>query len=337
MSTVLCEEAIRPADLMAAKAGCIERDRAFLLARRAEFVRVPCPACGSTDLVPAFEKLGFQYERCGECDTVLMNPRPSQELMHTFYATSENYAFWNAHIFPATDETRRLKIFRPRAERVQAICAERGIRGGIALEVGAAYGTFCEELVRLGLFDEVIALEPTPDLAETCRRKGLRTIEAPIEKCGLDEGSLTLVSAFEVLEHLFDPAAFVRSVARYLRPGGLFVLSCPNIRGFDNATLGTLSNTIDHEHVNYLHPYSLRRLLRRAGLEVLDVLTPGRLDADLVRKAALAGKITLPPFLQHVLIDAWETLGEGFQDFLAASGLSGHMWAVAARPEHPRA
>ena len=48
-------------------------------------------------------------------------------------------------------------------------------------DVGAGYGTFCEEVSRLG-FDRVIALEPEPHLAQTCRDKGLEVIEAPVEQ-----------------------------------------------------------------------------------------------------------------------------------------------------------
>ena len=76
------EEQIRPAAMMERKRGCVDRDRRFLLDRRDRFVRVPCPACNGTDVVPVFEKEGFEYERCQNCDTVLMNPRADQQLMH---------------------------------------------------------------------------------------------------------------------------------------------------------------------------------------------------------------------------------------------------------------
>ncbi len=325
------EEQIRPAALMERKRGCVDRDRQFLLDRQDRFVRVPCPACEGTDLGPALTKNGFKYERCRECETVLMNPRADQELMHEFYATSANYAFWNEHVFPATEESRRENIMRPRAEKLRSICRKRGLSHGTALEVGAGFGTFCEELQRLELFDRVIALEPTAGLAQTCRDKGLTTVEAPIEDCDLPEASMSLVAAFEVIEHLFRPAQVVAHAARLLRPGGLLVLSCPNIKGFDIATLGTLSNSIDHEHVNYFHPKSIALLLTRLGLTVLEVLTPGKLDADLVRKAALAGQIDLAgqPLLNRLLIEDWDRLGEPFQDFLATNALSGHMWVVA--------
>ena len=73
--------------------------------------------------------------------------------------------------------------------------------------------------------------------------------------------------------------------------------------------------------------------LERYGLEVLEVLTPGRLDAELVRKAAQAGTLDLTgqPFLRRVLIDDWPRLGQPFQDFLAENQLSGHIWAVARK------
>ena len=51
-----------------------------------------------------------------------------------------------------------------------------------------------------------------------------------------------------------------------------------------------------------------------------------------MRKKALAGELdAASPFLQRVLIDEWDRLGEPFQDFLAAHGLSSNMWLVARR------
>ena len=59
--------------------------------------------------------------------------------------------------------------------------------------------------------------------------------------------------------------------------------------------------------------------------------TPGRLDAEFVREAALKGDVRLDPFLHRVLVEEWERLGWPFQTFLAEQGLSSHMWLVARR------
>mgnify|MGYP000385923526 CR=1 FL=1 len=332
-------ESIRPAALMTDKTWAIEHDRAFLLDRREQWVHAPCPACEADEPEPFDTKLGFSYARCPACDTAYTTPRPGPELLDAFYRQSANYAYWNEHIFPATEPTRRERIFRPRAERLRTILDRLEVRTHTLMDVGAAFGTFCVEARDAGLADHVIALEPTPGLAATCRRRGLETIESTLESLPGDV-RVNVLTAFEVIEHVFDPAAFVRRCTSALEPGGLLVLSCPNHRGFGVAGLGTpdhpaRSGTFDHEHLNYFTPDSLPRLLTRCGLRVVEVLTPGELDADLVRQAALRGEISLNdrPLLREVLLDHWTTLGADFQQFLREQRLSSHLWVIAQKSQ----
>jgi SAM-dependent methyltransferase len=326
------EEEIRPRALMEDKRGRLDADRDYLLSRRAEWVTVPCPACDAAEHAPRLQKLGFSYSECVRCGTLFTNPRPSPAVLHEFYASSQNYAYWNAHIFPASETVRRERIFRPRAERTAELCRKHGVGTGTLLEVGAAFGTFCEEMRRLAVFQRIVAVEPTPDLAAKCRERGLEVLEMPVEKVPAAVRA-DVVASFEVIEHLFSPRDYVLQCAQVLVPGGLLVLTCPNIRGFDLATLGVLSDSIDHEHLNYFHTRSLPLLLERSGFDMLEVSTPGRLDAELVRKHALSGALDLSgqPWLRELLVDRFETLGGPFQDFLAAQGMSSHMWAVARK------
>jgi 2-polyprenyl-3-methyl-5-hydroxy-6-metoxy-1,4-benzoquinol methylase len=332
-ANTMTEADIRPPAIMEAKRACVEADRDHLLARRAQWVEVACPACGGDDRRPWGEKQGFTYAECGGCGTVYTTPRPSAEVLETFYATSENYAYWNQHVFPATEDVRRERIFRPRAERLADIARRHGVVGGTLLDVGAAFGTFCRCAIDAGLATRAIALEPTPGLAETCRQRGLEVIEQPLEVLELPD-PVDILTAYEVIEHVFDPGVFLDRCRTLLRPGGLLVVSCPNIRGFGIAELGVASGSVDHEHLNYFHPASLAGLLEARGFTVLESLTPGRLDADLVRQAAARGEVDLAdrPLLQEILQRRWEELGEPFQDFLARHGLSSHLWMVARRP-----
>ncbi|HKV41459.1 MAG TPA: class I SAM-dependent methyltransferase [Blastocatellia bacterium] len=279
-----------------------------------------------------FSRYELSYVECADCETVYVNPRPTPAILENYYATSEGYAYWNAHIFPASEAVRREKIFRPRAEWIVGLCRRYGVNGGTLLEVGGGFGTFCQEARRMGFFDRLIAVEPTPDLAETCRRRGLEVVESPVENFRLGDSKADVVVSFEVIEHLFSPGDFVNSCARMLAPGGLLFLTCPNIKGFDVATLEASSATVDWEHLNYFHPQSLAQLVNSSGFDVLEVTTPGKLDAELVRKKALEGLIDLSrqPFLRTVLLDRWAELGAPFQSFLAENGLSSHL-RLAAR------
>jgi SAM-dependent methyltransferase len=329
----LRESELCPDDLLAGQEAAYARDIARLQARQGEFVEVGCPACGATDHAPAFRKFGFAFRRCSACRTIYMSPRPSEAVMADYYAGSENYAYWAAHIFPASEPSRREKIHKPWLSRVLDYCDRYGIPTGTLVEVGPGFGTFCAVALEAGRFERVLAVEPTPELCAACRKRGVDVLEKRIEEASDDIADADVVVAFEVIEHLFDPRRFVRGAAALLKPGGLLVLSCPNGLGFDIATLGAESLAVDSEHVNLFNPDSLAMLVREAGFEMLEVATPGRLDAEFVRGAALAGTLDLSdqPFLRRVLVEEWDRLGWPFQQFLAANGLSSHMWLAARK------
>ena len=331
--TTLREKEIRPDSLMKGQAEAFAADIQRLLQHKNNFVCVSCPACGADKTRRAFEKFEMNYVVCSDCETMYINPRPTPEILEMYYASSENYKYWNKYIFPASEQARREKIFRPRAVRVIDICQRNRMENGLLLEVGAGFGTFCEEVNHMGFFKRVIAVEPTPELAETCRSKGLEVIEKPIEKVHLQIDAIDVVVSFEVIEHLFSPRDFLNSCASIMRPGGLLVLTCPNVKGFDIVVLQALSDSVDVEHINYFHPKSLSNLVEECGFETLEVLTPGKLDAELVRKKILSGEmdISSQPFLKQILIDEWERIDTDFQQFLANNLLSSHMWIVARK------
>jgi 2-polyprenyl-3-methyl-5-hydroxy-6-metoxy-1,4-benzoquinol methylase/ribosomal protein S27E len=329
----LRETDIRPDHLIAEQMARVQRDIDRLLEYQAQFVQVDCPACMAHERKGMYSKNGFQYVACLACETVYISPRPPKPILEGYYETSENYQYWSTHIFPASEDMRREHIIRPRADKVIEICGKYSEQPGILLEVGAGFGTFCEEISQRHYFEKIIAVEPTPPLAQRCKERGLNVINLPIEAVNFQDLQVDVVVSFEVIEHLFEPIEFIRSAAQLLKPGGILILTCPNVLGFDVQVLGTASTTVDFEHLNYFHPKSLAHLVGRAGFETLEVSTPGKLDAELVRKATLAGDFNLDsqPFLKQLLIDRWENAGDAFQQFLVEQGLSSHMWLVARK------
>jgi SAM-dependent methyltransferase len=329
------EDEIRPAHLMDGALAALNQDVDRLISRQDEFVRVACPACASTRSTPMFVKRGFHYEHCADCPTFFVNPRPTPAVLEWFYKDSTNYAYWNTHVFPAADNARRDRIVVPRVDALIALCERLGAPANALLEIGAGFGTFCREVLDRNTFRRVVALEPTPDLAQTCRSRGLETVEMSFEEFArrFPSERFSVIANFEVVEHLFSPADFFRYVHRALEPGGLMVLTCPSGVGFDIQTLGPVSESVDHEHLNYFSPASMTRLLAACGFEVVDVTTPGKLDAELVRKKILSGEfdVSTQPFLKRVLLDEWDRHGSDFQNFIADQGMSSSMWAVARK------
>lgn len=325
---------IKPDALRAGQQAAMRQDIDWLAARRDRFEVVPCPACESGRRQPLYDKNGVPHVCCLDCGTQYASPRPGEALLAEFYATSANYAYWAKYMFPASEASRRENIFRPRAETAAGLARDKGIEGGTLLEVGAGWGMFCEELASTGAFGRIIGIEPTPDLAEKCRQRGIETIEAPWEQAELGT-VVDMVTAFEVIEHLFDPARFLAWVLEALRPGGFVLLTCPNCRGFDTLVLGRDADAVDHEHINLFHPASIRMLAERVGFVDVEVSTPGQLDFDIVQRAYHESRIgpeQLGPFLSALLVDDAPGIGDRFQAFLQQANMSSNMMLVGRRP-----
>ncbi len=336
-NTFFSEDDIRPARLMQDMAGMpdIGHKREVLLGKIQDFVSVACPACGGNEQQPEFVKNGFAYVACVGCGMVFNNPRPDQEMLAEYYADNPLYGFWNQEIFRKTEAARKEKIVVPRVDKVVELCKEHGIAGGTLVEVGAGFGTFAAEIGSRDGFDRVVAVEPTAALAGTCVERGLETINLPYEE--IDSGAIAadVIVSFEVIEHLYAPDDFIEFCRRVLKPGGLLILSFPNMDGFDTMLLREKSGSVGGEHINMFNAESITALLRRHRLQVVDLTTPGQLDAELVRKAALKGQIDLTgqPFLQRVLLDDWENMGRAFQAFLRENNLSSHMMVAAVKTD----
>jgi len=261
-----------------------------------------------------------------------MNPRPTIHIITHFLANSKNYKYWNDVIFPASEQARKQNIFKPRVDRVIEICKRHKIPTNKIVEVGCGFGTFLDEVKKRKVFSSTIGIEPTPNLAESCKKKGIETINKTIEEIPVGFLKADVVVCFEVIEHIFSPEKFLLACHDILNNKGVIIITCPNVKGFDIQTLGTISDTIDHEHLNYFHLDSLEILLRKTGFDVIEKQTPGVLDADLVRNKVLEKKFKLnDPFLQMLLFDRWNEVGMNFQKFLQENLLSSNMWLVAKK------
>lgn len=307
-----------------------DAERCFSAARRAA---VACVGCGGNKLAPQFEKNGFAYSTCSDCGTLLQAPRPPIAAFEAFYRDSVSSRYWAEEFFPAVAEARREKIFRPRAEKLSQLCRVKGIDVRRVADVGAGYGIMLQEWKRLDPQAEVLAIEPSASLALECRAKGLAVVEDIAENVTGYDGWADLVVCFEVLEHVYDPLAFVRTLRSLARPGGYVFVSTLGVDGFDIQVLWEKSNSIfPPHHINFLSVAGFRTLFDRSGLEEVDVTTPGVLDVDIVRNVARRepGLLGGQRFLQRLVAD--DALAAPFQQFLSANRLSSHTWVLGRRP-----
>ena len=308
----------------------LDQDR--VLSKKDQFVEINCPACGKKEYNFFYKRDGFIFVQCNICETVFVNPRPTQQIVFEHYKTSLAEKFWNENVYPQSEAARIKHIIMPRVKEIIKFCEKYKIPTESFMDVGAGCGTFCEQIKKTGKFKQVIAVEPDPSPAESCRQKGLQVVEGFIENVNINK--VNVATSIESIEHVFNSIEYLKSISDKLNDGGLLFLTTPNIKGFDLLVLGEHSdNTTAPDHLNYFHPESISLLLETNGFEVLEIKTPGKLDAELVRNKVREGVISLDKqaFFKRVLIDEWEKYSDSFQKWLADNGLSSHMVVIAIK------
>ncbi len=151
------------------------------------------------------------------------------------------------------------------------------LAGRTALDVGCGAGLLCEPLARLGA--AVTGIDAAPEaiaVAEAHAAQGGLAID--YRACGIEDlsGTHDLVTSLEVIEHVADPAGFVRGLAGALAEGGLLILSTPNRTPLSKLALISVAEGTGriprgtHDWNRFLTPEELTALLADAGLRVID-------------------------------------------------------------------
>lgn len=190
-----------------------------------------CVVCDATSFTAVGKKDGLSVVRCESCGLLLVNPRLRADARFQLYASS----YWEEHMrrYQLPTFWERLTVdYTVGLKRVALV--NEFLAGRTLLDIGCSNGTFVRRAAEWGF--ESYGLELTAEMAAEASRLSGRPVFA---------GDLTATtgmlgarrfdhaSMFDLIEHIYDPHAFLRNLHAVMNPGGrafieTFRTDCPD-------------------------------------------------------------------------------------------------------------
>jgi 2-polyprenyl-3-methyl-5-hydroxy-6-metoxy-1,4-benzoquinol methylase len=107
--------------------------------------------------------------------------------------------------------------------------------------------------------------------------RGVPIFAGTLEEARFPAGSFSVVHFSHLIEHVPDPRGFLAEVRRVLSPGGLIVVTTPNIDGLQARLFREGWRSAIADHLTLFSRRTLGRLLAQSGFIVRRIVTWGGL------------------------------------------------------------
>ena len=199
---------------------------------------------------------------CRECDSV-----------YTPYSPWYSSALFYTGFYLNADELSPPAFVNTRLEEITAQFAPYR-KSNRLLDIGCGAGNLLQAARKNGWNAQ--GLDVSAGAVQHVREQGFEVFEGELGDAAFPAGHFDVVTAAELLEHLFDPRPLLQEVARILRPGGLFWTTTPHARGLSARVLGLRWRCVwPPEHLQLFSVRGLTKLLRDAGFRELRINTTG--------------------------------------------------------------
>ncbi|MES2444556.1 MAG: class I SAM-dependent methyltransferase [Pseudomonadota bacterium] len=246
---------------------------------------IDCPACAAPAPAPR-----RKIARCPACGHrwMVTSAAARSVIEDTFY--HHHYAgYRDDPLFRAAIRNTIGNHIKPRVRE-----------GASLLDVGCGAGDLLEAAVELGF--EGRGIDISEASAERCRTRGLDAVSGDFLTYDFGR-KFDVITMWDVMEHLRDPAAFLARVHDLLEPGGMYFAKVP---GFGELSVGIAKAVpraagllIDApDHIQYFDRESLGRLAARMGFDA-DWLTLPRGARALPKGGSLKRRVTR--FVGHAI------------------------------------
>ena len=283
-----------------------------------------CPACGAGGHAPFVEIYGFRYDECRQCGHLFLQNPPAPEQIAQLYAgaTEQTRVYVGEELFQRRVE----QIARPKA----TFCAEHIAPGGVWFDVGCGTGELLSVVRDLGW--EPRGSEAEAAHVDFARAHGIDLLHGYVNELPRElRGSVSVLSALNLLEHLPEPRSWLARFTAQLAPGAHVVVEVPrhpSLSSFSNLLHPDLAcrHIYPPDHMHIFTEASLEHVLNAAGLEARAVWVFGQDYQEIMYSSAAHAGLAESAFF-HQILDA----GAAIQRAIDSENLCDVLFVVARK------
>jgi 2-polyprenyl-3-methyl-5-hydroxy-6-metoxy-1,4-benzoquinol methylase len=272
-----------------------------------DFEQVSCDLCGADAPKVRYRKNGFTIVQCSKCGMVYTNPRLKGEKIGELYDAD----YFQGHGFDrSVNYVKDVKDYKDKGhdrsgnyslddwdlDTIQSMLAKKDEgtetknspssfipHASSLLEIGCGTGVFLAKAREHGF--DCAGLELSSYAAEFVRKMGIPVETKSIEEADFPENAFDVIVMREVIEHLPHPMESLRTIHKWLKPGGVLFMAtgnydCPErkLRGADWFYF------MPEGHLYYFSNRTMTKYLRKAGFRTVRVTNQGDLLMEMLRK-----------------------------------------------------
>jgi SAM-dependent methyltransferase len=241
---------------------------------------VACPLCGADDsrlrypaTATAERELTADYfcctshhlsihgdiVQCNRCGMAYNNPRFSPALLNKMYEEVEDPTY-------VEESGARLLTFKRSLDQLQRFAQPPGKM----LDVGCYSGAFMQVAAQAGWQVEGVELSKwASDIAASLNIGTVYNI--PLAQLDAAEHSYDVITMWDVVEHLTEPAQMFKDAYQLLKPGGLLAVSTHLVDSLAVKFMGTKYPFFMDMHVVHFSRATMKRMLEEQGYRLLKI------------------------------------------------------------------
>lgn len=229
----------------------------------------------------------WSFQQCGNpaCGVYWLDPAPLPHELWKAYANYHTHARKSGHRLAKASLSlvhRLIKLFllplwisnglNREADYLRFMTLS-GEPVGKLLDVGCGGGRFLNRMYKRGWEVEGTDLDEQA-ASRASARYGTKIHVGDLPHCALPANHFDVVTMSQTIEHLYDPNATLNECLRILKPGGLLVITTPNVNSVGAREFGAFWRGWEApRHLHLFSVESLQGLIQHAGFRVTEART----------------------------------------------------------------